>query len=139
MSVLVDTSVWVEFLRGTDGPGDRWIVGAVRDGTGLAWTEPVLFELLSGATSPRRAAELRALVLRGPAVRSVGLVDWEAAAELARLTRLAGRPVRSTVDFLVAAVALRADLPVATVDRDFEAIAAVAPLRLVPLVPPGPA
>lgn len=133
MSVLVDTSVWIEFLRATGSAADRWLTAAVREERELAWTEPVLFELLAGATSDQHATALRGAVARGPVVRVAGLADWEVAAVLARRTCAAGRPIRSTVDCLIAAVALRAGMPVATVDRDFRAIAGVAPLALVPL------
>ena len=60
-------------------------------------------------------------------------IDEGLAAGLARRTRAAGRPIRSTVDCLIAAVALRAGMPVATLDDDFRTIAEVAPLELVPL------
>jgi predicted nucleic acid-binding protein len=133
VTVLVDTSVWVEYLRGSGGPADTWVVGALSQGRPLAWTEPVLLELLVGATSTRRAAELRSLVTRGPMARLRGLADWEAAATIARTARSAGRPVRSTIDCLIAAVAIRTDLPVVTCDRDFTAIASITPLQVLPM------
>lgn len=133
MSVLVDTSVWIEFLRATGSAADRWLTDAVRAEQELAWTEPVLFELLVGASSERHATALRASVAHGPVVRVAGLADWEAAASLARQARAAGRPIRSTVACVIAAVAIRSGMPVATVDRDFLAIAEVAPLELVPI------
>ncbi len=137
MTVLVDTSVWIEYLRATGGPGDGWLTESIGQDRALAWTEPVLLELLVGVSSARRAAELRALVTRGPIARVVGLADWEAAAALARASRATGRPVRATVDCLIAAVAIRSDVPVASCDRDFSVLAAVSPLRLVPLEADG--
>ena len=133
MSVLVDTSVWIEFFRATGSAAARWLTDAIGAEQELAWTEPVLFEVLVGATSERHAAALRASVARGSVVRVAGLADWEAAASLARQARAAGRPIRSTVDCLIAAVAIRRGIPLATVDRDFLAIAEVAPLELVPI------
>ncbi len=133
MSVLVDTSVWIEFLRATGSAADRWLTDAIRAERDLAWTEPILFELLVGASSERHAAALRASVVRGPVVRVVGLADWEAAASLARQARAAGRPIRSTVNCVIAAVAIRSRMPIAAVDRDFLTIAEVAQLELVPI------
>ena len=133
MSVLVDTSVWIEFLRATGSPADLWLSDAIREERELAWTEPVLFELLVGATSEVHAAALKAMVVRGPVVRVLGLADFEAAASLARQARASGRPIRSTVDCLIAAVAIRTGMAVATIDRDFRAIAEVAPLELEPI------
>lgn len=131
MTVLVDTSVWVEFLRGTGSTADRWMVAALRDERPLGWTEPVLLELLVGARSARRAAELRALATRGPALRVSGLVDWEAAASIARAAAVAGHPVRSTVDCLIAAVAIRSGVPVVTDDGDYDVIAAHSSLEVL--------
>lgn len=135
MTVLVDSSVWIEFLRGTGGPADRWMLAAMRGNERLAWTEPILFELLAGVVTPRRSIELRALLMRGPVLRTRGLMDWEYAASLARLARADGWTIRSRIDCLIAAIAIRADVPLATVDRDFSVIADLAPLRLVPITP----
>ena len=133
MTVLVDTSVWIEFLRGSGGPADAWVVEALTQGRPLAWTEPILLELLVGASSADRATALRSLVTRGPMARLAGLDDWEAAATLARAARSTGRPVRSTIDCLIAAVAIRTGMPVVTCGRDFTVLASVSPLQLLPV------
>jgi predicted nucleic acid-binding protein len=133
VTVLVDTSVWIEFLRGSGGPADAWVVEALTQGRPLAWTEPILLELLVGASSADRATALRSLVTRGPMARLAGLDDWEAAATLARAARSTGRPVRSTIDCLIAAVAIRTGMPVVTCGRDFTVLASVSPLQLLPV------
>ena len=130
MTVLVDTSAWVEYLRGTGSPHNSWIRDAISAETPLAWTEPSLYELTAGAGSPRRVEELRALLLRGPMVAVEGLQDWEDAAQLYRSARSKGCTVRSSIDCLIAAVALRTGSPVLALDRDFEALAQVSELVL---------
>ena len=87
MTVLVDTSAWVEYPRGTGSPHNSWIRDAIRAEAPLAWTEPILYELIAGARSPRRAEELRALLLRGPMLAADGLRDREDAARLCRSAR----------------------------------------------------
>jgi predicted nucleic acid-binding protein len=104
VTVLVDTSAWVEYLRGTGSPHSIWIRGAIRAETPLGWTDPVLYELTAGARSARRAEELRALLLRGPMLAVVGLQDWEEAAKLYRSARSKGLTIRSSIDCLIAAV-----------------------------------
>ncbi len=131
MRVLVDTSAWVEYLRGTGSPHNRWLHAALEQGTDLAWTDPVLFELTAGAASPERAARLRALLLRGTPLPVAGLRDWEDAAVLYRSARSAGRTVRSTVDCLIAAVALRTGTPVLARDRDYDVLAEFTDLQLL--------
>lgn len=131
MTVLVDTSAWIEFLRGTGGAEDRWLRAALADERPLAWTEPILLELASGTSTPRRAAELRALMQRGPLLRVEGLGDWEAAAGLRRAARARGLAVRSPVDCLIAAVAVREAVPILARDRDYAVLAGVSGLELV--------
>lgn len=132
MTILVDTSVWVEFLRATGSDHHRWLRQAVADpGTRVAWTEPVLHELTSGVSSEHEATELGRLLRHGPVLPMDGLVDWADAARLRRAARRRGHPVRSAIDSLVAAVALRTGTPVLARDRDFERLAAVSDLELV--------
>ena len=130
MTVLVDTSAWVEYLRGTGSPHTRWIRDAIRAETPLAWTEPILYELTAGAGSARQVADLRALLARGPMIAVDGLQDWEDAAQLYRSARSKGLTVRSSIDCLIAAVALRTGRPVLALDRDFDALAQVSGLVL---------
>lgn len=132
MTVLVDTSAWVEYLRGTGSPYNSWVRDAIRAETPLGWTQPILYELTAGAGSSRRVEELRALLLRGPMIAVEGLQDWEDAAQLYRSARSRGLTVRSSIDCLIAAVALRTDSPVLALDRDFEALAQVCDLVLEP-------
>ena len=128
MTVLVDTSAWIEYLRGTNSAYNTFIREAILADTPLAWTEPIVYELTAGARSPQRADELRALLLRGPFLAVDGLQDWEVAALLFRSARSRGLTVRSSMDCLVAAVALRTGSPVLARDRDFEALAEVSDL-----------
>ena len=130
MTVLVDTSAWVEYLRGTGSLHNLWLRDAIRAETPLGWTDPVLYELTAGAGSAQRAEELRALLLRGPMLAVAGLRDWENAAELYRSARSRGLTVRSSIDCLIAAVALRTDSSILALDRDFTALTNVSDLVL---------
>lgn len=130
MTVLVDTSAWIEYLRGTGSPHNLWLRQAIRDEVPLAWTDPILYELTAGARSAQHARELRSLLLRGPMLAVAGLQDWEDAARLYRAARSRGLTVRSSVDCLIAAVALRTQSPLLTVDRDFHALAQASELTI---------
>ena len=131
MTVLVDTSAWVEYLRATGSAHHHWLRRATEEDRPLAWSEPVLFELLVGTSSPDAAVGVRNLLLRGPALTLSGLQDWEDAAALHRRARGEGYTVRSTADCLIAAVAIRTSTPLLAKDRDFAALAAVSNLQLV--------
>ncbi|MFN2347712.1 MAG: PIN domain nuclease [Dermatophilaceae bacterium] len=128
MMVLVDTSAWIEYLRGTDSPYTTYLRDAILADQPLAWTEPILYELTAGARTSGRATELRALLVRGPILAVEGLQDWEDAAHLYRAARSKGLAVRSSIDCLIAAVALRTGTPVLARDRDFDTLAQVSDL-----------
>jgi predicted nucleic acid-binding protein len=92
---------------------------------------PIIQEVLQGFRdeSVFRIARdsLRALpIVESPLALSV----WEEAANLYRLGRRAGLTIRSSVDCLIAACAIRNDLEVLHRDRDFDALAQVSPLRV---------
>lgn len=131
MTVLVDTSAWVEFLRATGSPHHLWVRDAIRREVPLGWTDPILFELMVGARSTERARQLRSLLLRGPVLSMASLADWEDAALLYRRARSRGVTVPSTNDCLIATVAIRSGTPLLARDRDFEALATVTDLTLV--------
>lgn len=131
MSVLVDSSAWIDYLQGTGGPGHVWIRRAIADDRPLSWTDPILAELMAGARDDEHAERLRSLLARGPLLAVAGLQDWEMAARLYRTARVHGRTIRSTIDCLIAAVSLRTGTPILAVDRDFPSLAAVSSLELV--------
>ena len=58
-------------------------------------------------------------------------LDWLDAATIYRELRWRGVTVRSQLDALIAAVAIRLDMPILHRDRDFAQIAQQTPLRIV--------
>ncbi len=127
--LLADTSAWIEYLRGTGSPS------AVRLREGLAQREivvvdPVVLEVMSGA---RRDAigSTRRLLEAQRFEPLASRLDWLDAAEIYRELRTLGVTVRSLVDVLISAVAIRLELPVLHHDRDFENIAEHTRLEVV--------
>jgi predicted nucleic acid-binding protein len=123
---LVDTSVWIAFFRRRD-PIDLEALVPLDE---VATCLPVLQEVLQGIgdeRSFRRAAtSLRAMpIVESPLRESVFLE----AVDLYRRARRAGWTVRSGVDCVIAACALRHDLEVLHDDRDYPALAKVSGLR----------
>ena len=91
----------------------------------------VRLELLAGAGTDVQVRDLQRLLGRFKAMPAASPADHETAAALYRAARRTGATVRSLLDCLVAAAALRTDSPLLARDRDFEVIARVSPLRLV--------
>jgi predicted nucleic acid-binding protein len=130
VTVLVDSSVWIAYLRDSGGPELELLeqlIGEQRAAT----TDVVLLEVLAGTTDEERAARLRRFLAGAELLRQQSPVDAEHAAALYRACRRACEAPRSLNDCLVAAVALRHGVPVLHQDRDFTVLAAHTDLRVV--------
>lgn len=127
---LVDSSAWIEFLRGTGSPANELLRAALKEGAELACTDTVLMEVLAGARNDAHRDELRRLLYSVEFLVTDGPADYESAAELYRLCRRGGETPRNLSDCLIAVVAMRNEADVLCVDADFQAIARHARLRL---------
>jgi len=124
--LLVDTSAWVEVFR---RPA-RLTIDELGGLDELVTCLPVIQEVLQGFHDERAFRLARESMFALPIVESpLGRDVVEEAVELYRLARRAGFTVRSSVDCLIAACALRHGLTVVHRDRDFPAIARVSALR----------
>jgi predicted nucleic acid-binding protein len=132
--MIVDTSVIVEFLRGSGSRAHRWLAGEVSAGSALVVPEIVAMEILIGTTDESIAAQWRRLLHRFEVEPLAALRDSEDAAAIHRRCRREGDTVRSLIDCQIAAMALRLGVPVAHRDRDFEVIAEHCRLQTVPLL-----
>lgn len=122
---LVDTSVWIEVFR--KAPRITLTPADLED---VVTCLPIVQEVLQGFRDERAFRIAREALFSLPVVESpLGATVFEEAAQLYRSARRAGVTVRSSVDCLIAACALRHDLTVIHVDRDFEGLARVSPLR----------
>lgn len=128
--ILVDSSAWVEFLRGTGSSAHRRLRSALQDGEQVAWTDMVALELLAGARDDADRDRLRRLLYGQHFLGVDGPADYESAAELYRLCRRGGETPRRLADCLIAVVAIRNDVELLCCDVDFRVIARHAPLRL---------
>ncbi len=125
--ILVDTSAWIEHFRRQGSFDLEGEIGLDEVVTCL----PVIQEVLQGFDDERVFRIAREAMLALPVVESpLGVEVIEEAVDLYRRARRAGVTVRSVVDCLVAACALRGSLAVLHHDRDFDALARVAPLEV---------
>jgi predicted nucleic acid-binding protein len=130
--ILVDTSVWVDFFRGADTPQARRLRLALTSREPLCTCGPIVMELLMGVSSPTQHRATR-IGLSKLIYLPMGSRTYLRAAEMFRKARRRGRIVRSAVDCMIAACATEHDAPVLHRDRDFDALAAVSGLRVVPV------
>lgn len=124
--ILVDTSVWIEVFRARR-PLD---LEAVLDFDDVSTCLPVIQDVLQGFRDEGPHRRAREAMLSLPIVESpLAEGVFSEAIDLYRRARRGGLTVRSSVDCLVAACAIRHDLEVLHRDRDFAAIAEISPLR----------
>jgi predicted nucleic acid-binding protein len=125
--VLVDTSVWIElFRKAPRTPFDQFV-----DFDDVVTCLPVVQEVLQGFRDERafhlaRDAMHALPVVESPLSREV----FDEAVGFYRAARRAGLTVRSGVDCLIAACAVRHGLELLHHDRDYDVIARVSPLRV---------
>jgi predicted nucleic acid-binding protein len=125
--ILIDTSAWIEFLRDTGSPVcqqvDRLLAGEI------AVCDPVRMDVLAGARNDEHLRNLRGLLARASTIATEP-TDYEDAAALYRTCRRGGETVRKLIDCLIAAVAIKAGIPVLHADTDFDVLARHTQLRL---------
>lgn len=112
MTTLADTSIWIDGLR----RDTSWLTRTLRSREQIAYTEPVLMELLTGARNDTEWHSLRRFVTGGTLVPFDSASDFEAAAAISWLGRRQGIAV-GRMDCLILAVAQRTDTLFITRDR----------------------
>ncbi|MFC5337131.1 PIN domain nuclease [Leucobacter denitrificans] len=129
--ILVDTSVWIEYLRNGDQPTVARLEALINANEDLRITEPIVMELLAGADTPLRDSRISQLVNGLPLLPLNPALDYRAAAQLYVLSRKNGHPIRSLNDCLIAAVVVRSGAHLLHRDRDFEFLAEITPLSFL--------
>jgi predicted nucleic acid-binding protein len=125
--ILIDTSAWIEFLRDTGSPVCQRVDDLLA--VEIATCDAVRMEVLTGARDDQHLHQLRRLLARASTLPTEP-VDYDAAAALYRTCHQRGHTVRKLIDCLIAAVAIRGDVPVLHVDTDFEVLAQHTPLQV---------
>jgi predicted nucleic acid-binding protein len=135
--ILADTSAWVEYDRATGSAVDLRLTELITVDGPIAVTEPVIMEVLAGARTDAREADLRRLLLRFQLYQFDAAADFEGAARIYRRCRQAGITPRGLVDCLIAAVAKRQQATLLAHDIDLDRIARVIGIGLDQPAEPG--
>jgi predicted nucleic acid-binding protein len=128
--VIVDTTVWIDYLRGTENPETQWLDRELqRQRLGL--TDLILCEVLQGIREQGAFARVRADLLKFEIFQTGGNELAVAAAQNYRDLRQRGYAVHKTIDCLIATFCLRAIHELLHRDRDFDCFEKVLGLRVV--------
>ncbi|HEB02856.1 MAG TPA: PIN domain nuclease [Nitrospirae bacterium] len=127
--ILVDTSVWIDFLNGVDSPHRKVLHRLIDDDEDVAITEIILTEILQGINQDKLYETLKDYLLEFPLYKAKGVETFVEAARIYRECRKKGKTVRKTVDCIIAAICMENDLTLLHKDSDFNHIEACTGLK----------
>jgi hypothetical protein len=118
--VIVDTTVWVDYFRGTPTRETDWLHRELaRQPLGI--TDLILCEVLQGVRDDSDFTRVRRELSKCHVFKTGGVALALAAARNYRVLRGRGRTVRKTIDCLIATFCLRGDHTLLHHDRGFDA------------------
>lgn len=125
--ILADSSVWVDFFSSSPGPAGDELRRMIYDAEPVALTGVVITEILQGLT--REASPIERYLSQWEMLEPRGFKTYREAAVIFRLGRAKGVTL-TTIDALIAAIALEHRVSVFTLDKDFFRIARFTGLSL---------
>ena len=129
--ILVDTSVWIDFLRGARSPHRRMLHRLIEDEEDICLTEIIVLEILQGIAHDSDFQSIRDYLLEFPIYTPIGISTYLTAAEIYRKCRKHSKTVRKTVDCIIAAICLENDLVLFHKDSDYDRIHDCAGLKVL--------
>jgi len=128
--ILVDSSVWIDYLRTGETPECRKLDDLMDSGDDLALTGLILTEVLQGIRSDAICHRTREFLLRFRRLEPEQR-DYLLASDLYRHARRQGVTPRSTIDCVLAAVCLNRDGALLHSDRDFDKLSELFGLQVL--------
>ena len=125
--ILVDSSVWVDFFRSSPGPAGGELRRMIAESEPFALTGVVVAEVLQGLT--RDAGRIEQFLAQWDMLEPGSFATYRTAAAIYRAGRGKGMAL-TTIDTLIAAIALEHRATVFTLDQDFSRIALITRLAL---------
>jgi predicted nucleic acid-binding protein len=125
--ILVDSSVWVDFFSSSPGRGGAELHHMIEEGEPFALTGVVVAEILQGLT--KDSGFIEQYLAQWDMIEPRGFDTYRDAARIYRAGRAKGIAL-TTIDTLIAAIALEHGASVFTLDQDFSRIARITHLPL---------
>ena len=134
--IIVDTTVWVDYLLGTQNQETDWLHREVgQEEIGL--TDLILCEVLQGLRSDNEYGRVRMLLSEFVLLETGGEDLCVAAAENYRKLRKRGRTVRKTIDCLIATFCIKNGHSLLHRDTDFRHFEELLGLAVIHPKPPS--
>lgn len=118
MSILIDSSVWIDFFRGHPSPEALFVRSSIGEEPFIVG-DLILAEVLQGFRHQSHYERAREAMLQLPVVPLVNLELALLSARNYRLLRSRGFTIRSTIDCLIATYCITNEVPLLHSDRDF--------------------
>ena len=125
--ILVDSSVWIDFFSSSPGRAGAELRRMIEEAEPFALTGIVVAEVLQGLT--RDARRIEHYLAQWEMLEPRGFETYREAASIYRAARAKGVTL-TTIDAVIAAIALEHKASVFTLDRDFSRIAGITRLAL---------
>ena len=125
--ILVESSVWIDFFSSSPGRGGAELRRMIEEAEPFALTGIVVAEVLHGLT--RDARRIEQYLAQWDMLEPHGFETYREAAAIYRAARAKGI-TPTTIDTLIAAIALEHKASVFTLDQDFSRIARITRLAL---------
>jgi predicted nucleic acid-binding protein len=128
--VIIDTTVWIDYLGGITNPETLWLDSQVsRQRLGL--TDIILCEVLQGIRGDAAFRRVQRRLLSFEVFETGGVELAVASAQNYRILRTHGHTVRKTIDCLIATFCIETGHSLLHRDRDFDAFEKHLRLRVV--------
>lgn len=128
--VIIDTTVWIDYLGGITNPETLWLDSQVsRQRLGL--TDIILCEVLQGIRDDAAFRRVQRRLLSFEVFETGGVELAVASAQNYRILRTHGHTVRKTIDCLIATFCIETGHSLLHRDRDFDAFERHLRLRVV--------
>lgn len=128
--VIVDTTVWIDYLGGVENAQTEWLDDA-QQRMRLGLTDLILCELLQGVRGDAMFAQVRREMSRFEIFSTGGTELAIASAKNFRALRAKGITVRKTIDCLIATFCIAGGHSLLHRDRDFDAFEQHLGLRVI--------
>jgi predicted nucleic acid-binding protein len=125
--ILVDSSVWIDFFSSSPGPAGAELRRMIEEAEPFALTGVIVVEVLQGLT--REARRIEQYLALWEMLEARGFETYRSAAAIYRAARAKGI-TPTTIDVVIAAIALDHKASVFTLDQDFSRIARITRLAL---------
>ena len=121
-SIIVDTSVWIDFFNGKESDQVKILVSYIQEDDPIYLCPTIIQEVLQGISNDSKYKKVKEYLLCFNVLNDDSLERALGAAELFRKLRKKGVTIRKSNDCLIAEYAYKYNLNILHSDRDFDLI-----------------